>query len=72
MKRTYIYVIRGREHEWAINIELKPEHAAEMIADGIELGKLYYSLPDWIVSAGLSRVWMFATDIFHLRNPFVA
>jgi hypothetical protein len=70
MRRPYVYFIRGHEHEWAINIDLKPEHAADMRADGVDLGELYYRIPDWIVSAGLSRAWMFAADIFHFRNPF--
>jgi hypothetical protein len=70
MRRTYVYFIRGREHEWAVNVELKPESAADMRADGVELGEVWYSMPDWIVYAGLSRAWMFFADIFHFRNPF--
>lgn len=70
MKRTYCYFIQGREHEWGINVELKPEHAKEMRQDGIELGELYYKIPDWVVYGGLSRPWMFVADIFHFRNPF--
>lgn len=70
MKRTYCYFIRGREHEWAVNVELKPESAKDMIADGVELGELYYTIPEWVVNAGLASVWMFCTDVFHFRNPF--
>lgn len=70
MKRPYVYFIRGRQHEWAVNFDLKPEHAADMRADGIGLGEVRYGIPAWVVYAGLSRAWMFATDIFHFRNPF--
>lgn len=70
MRRPYLYSVRGREHEWAINVELKPEHAADMRADGVELGELRYIIPDWIVYAGMSQVWMFVADVFHFRNPF--
>lgn len=72
MRRTYVYFIRGREHEWGANIELNSDAAGDMIADGVELGELYYTIPDWIVYAGFSRPWMFCADIFHFRNPFAS
>ena len=70
MRRTYVYFIRGKEHEWAVNVELKPEHAAEMREDGVELGEVWYGIPGWAVYAHLSGAWMFVADIFHFRNPF--
>lgn len=72
MRRTYVYFIRGNQHEWAVNVELEPSAAKEMIADSIELGEVYYSIPDWIVYAGLSRSWTFCADLFHFRNPFAS
>ena len=70
MRRTYLYFIRGNQHEWALNVELTEDAARDMRADEIELGEVFYSIPDWIVYAGLSRVWMFCADVFHFRNPF--
>jgi hypothetical protein len=70
VKRPYVYFIRGREHEWAVNFDLKPEHAKDMRDDGIELGEVYYEIPAWVVFGGLTRIWMFVSDIFHFRNPF--
>ena len=66
MRRTYCYFIRGQHHEWAINVELTPQGAADMRADGIELGEVWYGIPDWIVVARLASAWMFVADIFHL------
>jgi hypothetical protein len=70
MTRPYVYFLRGQEHEWAVTINLSKQGAADLRADGVELGEVWYGIPDWIVYAGLSRVWMFATDVFHFRNPF--
>jgi hypothetical protein len=72
MRRPYVYVVRGNQHEWAVNVELKPEHAVEMRADGVELGEVYHRIPAWVVYGGLSRVWMFFEDLFQFRNPFKA
>lgn len=72
MRRPYVYFVRGVQHEWAINFELKPEHAADMRADGIDLSEVHYGIPAWVVNLGLARAWIFAADIFHLRNPFAA
>ena len=70
MRRPYVYFVRGQQHEWAINVDLKPEHAANMRADGIELGEVWHRIPSWVVFAGLMRAWMFGADILHFRNPF--
>jgi hypothetical protein len=70
LKRPYVYCLRGRQHEWAVTIKLTPEGAADMRADGIDLGEVWYRVPAWVVQIGLGRLWMRATDIFHFRNPF--
>ena len=70
MKRPYVYFLRGAQHTWALNVELTPQSAADMRADGIELGEVWYGIPSWIVAARLGRAWMFLADIFHFRNPF--
>jgi hypothetical protein len=69
VKRPYVYFLRGHQHEWAVTIELTPEGAADMRADGIELGEVWYGIPAWVVQAGLARLWMAATDIWNFRKP---
>ena len=72
MRRAYVYFIRGREHQWAVNVELNESAAKDMRDDGVELGEVFYVIPNWVAQTGLSRVWMFCADVFHFRNPFAS
>jgi len=70
MKQSCFISVRGREHQWCFDVEVDSKHLPEMQADGLEIHKLEYSVPFWIVNAGLERAWMFLYDCFHMRNPF--
>jgi hypothetical protein len=72
MRRTYVYFIRGKQHEWAIKTELALDTADDMRADGIELNEVWYSMPEWVAYTGMGRAWMFFSDILHFRNPFAS
>lgn len=70
MREACFIIVRGHEHEWTFDVQIDPKYLAEIQADGVEIHKIEYTIPEWVVSAGLSGVWMFLCDCFHARNPF--
>jgi hypothetical protein len=62
--------IRGKRSEWGITTPLPQATIDAMIEDGIEVGILENSVPEWAVNGGLLRLWCFFQDIWNLRNPF--
>lgn len=70
MKRKYLIVLKGRLNRWITVIELTDEAADDMIADGIEIAEFIGIIPGWVRGLGMSKVWLFAADVFNFRNPF--
>ena len=70
MKRTAITSIRGKTGEWCVIWHCTQEQIDAMNADGIDVGVVYNSFPEWIAVCGLAPVWCFAQDVFNFRNPF--
>lgn len=62
--------IKGNDHTWVINWNTTQEQMDDMNEDGLEVMELVYSIPMWVVNAGLGRVWCFFEDIFNFRNPW--
>ena len=40
-----------------------PEHAADWRADGLDVVEIEYTIPEWVVAAGLVKPWVFGVDI---------
>ena len=59
--------IRGREKTWAITTNLPEQQIIDMQADGVDVGRLIYSIPAGIPIP--TRVWCFLQDIWNFRNP---
>lgn len=72
MKKRYLLVVRGKQHEWLFKIDAAPEHVVDWRDDGLEVNELVNSIPYWIAGTVLMRPWIFIQDVFHFRNPFRA
>ena len=69
MKKLYAITIKGTYKTWSLNVWAEPEWVEDWRTDGLEVYEIVYSIPDWIVSLGLMRIWIFCSDIFNFRNP---
>ena len=60
--QKYILTVRGRRHEWSFTVKGKPEWVDDWRADGLEVYLLEYSIPGWVISAGLGHIWVAGQD----------
>lgn len=70
MKQQVMLTVRGKQHEWCVHCDMSKSQIDDMIADGVDLGVVYNSFPEWVAPAGLARPWCFIEDLFNFRNPF--
>lgn len=70
LKKRYCLEISGQNHTWLFEVLVDPKYIKEWRQDGIEISELCNTIPEWIVEAGLTKVWCFFQDIFHFKNPF--
>jgi hypothetical protein len=57
MKHLYSITIHGNHKTWSCLVWLKPEHAEDWLADGIECCEVVNTTPEFIQYAGLGRLW---------------
>lgn len=62
--------VRGKCHTWSFDTYADPQHLEEWQADGVDIGIIENSIPEWVVDAGLLKVWIFFQDIWNFKNPF--
>ena len=70
MKKERRLIIRGKEHEWSVAVQLTDDALDAMREDGFEIDTLVYSMPAWVMESGLATPWMFFSDIFNFKNPW--
>ncbi len=63
MSAKYSISVRGKHREWAFTVRGTPEHAADWRADGLDVVEIEYTIPAWVVAAGLVTPWVFGADI---------
>jgi hypothetical protein len=64
--------IRGKHSTWGVDWDASQKQIDAMRQDGIEVGIIMNSIPQWVVELGYgpTRVWCFIQDIWNLKNPF--
>jgi hypothetical protein len=62
--------VRGKRSSWCVNWQASRQQIEAMRADGIDVGIVANSIPEWVVDIGLARPWCFFQDIWNLKNPF--
>jgi len=72
MRRKASVTVRGKCHEWCVDSDMKQAQIDAMREDGVDVGVVYYSIPEWAVACGLTRPWFFVQDVFNFRNPFAS
>jgi hypothetical protein len=70
MKKAMAIKVRGERESWMFHFQGDPKHLREWQADGLDVVEIQNTIPEWVASLGLTRVWCFAQDVFHFRNPF--
>lgn len=62
----YAVTIRGRQHEWQIPC---PDASVEALReDGFEVVEVVNTIPEWVVSLGLTRSWCALQDLWELPS----
>lgn len=67
-----ITTIRGKSDEWIMVSDMSRAQVDGMRADGIDVGEVMNTIPDWAVASGLRPVWFFVQNAWNFRNPFKA
>lgn len=65
MKRKFIMNQPGKQYVWGFVIWGTEADAAEWRADGLEVFELANTIPAWVVSLGLTRVWIALQDLWN-------
>lgn len=68
MKQQYELMIRGERREWSITVWAEPEWVEDWREDDLALYEVINTIPEWVVTMGLARVWCFFQDLFNFRN----
>jgi hypothetical protein len=61
--------VRGKRSSWDVAWQASKAQIDAMRADGIDVGIVANSIPEWVVDIGLARPWCFFQDIWNLKNP---
>jgi len=70
MKKLYSLELRGKRHEWSIEVLADPKHVEDWRADGLDVSEIENTIPQWYVDMGLPvSVWCFFQDVF-MKHPF--
>lgn len=64
MKQVYRYHVRGLRECWWLLVVASEEEKQDLLEDGIALNKPLYSIPDVIVTLGLTGAWIRLTDLW--------
>lgn len=64
--------VRGERKTWGITWDASKDQIEAMRADGIEIGIVMNSIPEWVAELGYgpTRAWCFFQDVWNLKNPF--
>jgi hypothetical protein len=62
--------VRGKRSSWGVDWQASQAQIDAMRADGIDVGIVANSIPEWVVDIGLARPWCFFQDIWNFKNPF--
>lgn len=62
--------IQGKQHKWGITTPLPMKTIELMREDGVDVGILENSIPEWVVDLGLLYPWCFFQDLWNFKNPF--
>jgi hypothetical protein len=60
-------MIKGKEKLWSFDVHLDPKYLDEWLEDGLEIDEVFYSIPEYIVNLGLTKMWCKCSDIFNFR-----
>jgi hypothetical protein len=67
MKKLYSMEIRGNTKQWSFYFHGDPKYVNEWRDDGLEINEIINVIPEWIVSIGLMRPWVFFQAHFNFR-----
>lgn len=70
-KKLMSLSVRGEQKTWSFNFYADPRHLPDWESDGLEVHLVENSIPEWVVSLGLTRTWCFLQDVFNFKNPFI-
>lgn len=62
MKTPHIVFVRGRESEYCLTVDLTPAEVEYMRADGFQVDPVINTIPQWVASLRLTRVWCWLQD----------
>lgn len=67
MKKLVCVKIRGKVKNWWIEWYATDAQIAGMRLDGIEVDEVVNSVPAWVASFGMTRVWCFFQDLINFN-----
>jgi len=69
-RKLLLLHVRGDEKSWSFEFYGDPKYIPEWQADGLEVWEVCNVVPEWVVSIGMTRPWVFMQDIFNFKNPW--
>jgi len=69
-KKLCSIVVRGNKKLWSFHVYADTKYIHDWVADGIVIAEVENVIPDWIVSAGFVKQWIWLQDLWHFKNPF--
>ena len=67
MKQLFVITVRGKQHEWLFEFEGDPKYWDDWEEDGLDVCLVQNIIPEWVVYAGLTKIYCFLQNIFQFR-----
>jgi hypothetical protein len=64
MKKVLGITIQRKTKQWNFETVGDEKHIEEWRADGVQIDEVVNKIPEWIVIAGMSRIWCFFQNLF--------
>lgn len=62
--------VRGQLSRWVVDWQASQAQIDAMRADGLDVGIIENTIPEWVAVIGLARPWCFVQDVWNFKNPF--
>jgi hypothetical protein len=64
MKKVLGITIQGKTKQWNFQTVGDEKYLKEWQDDGIEIHEIINTVPEWVVMAGLDKIWYFFQNLF--------
>lgn len=66
-KKLFEITVHGKSKTWGFLFDGEEKYLQDWVNDGLDVSRVENIIPEWVVNAGLIKIWCFLQDIFQFR-----